>query len=184
MDTVSKPRRSKIMAAVKSRGNVSTEAAVRRIFLAKGVTGWRRHLNSIPGKPDFAFRSARVAVFVDGCFWHGCKSCRRNITPSTNNEYWRQKIKRNQERDRKVNADLRKSRWRVVRIWEHAIANAPAKVVQRIQNLLDRQTRSPEPLNNRLLTARQPLVNRLRTARLPFPNRAAYRALPLFAFYP
>ena len=136
MDTVSNRRRSKIMAAVKSKGNISTEGAVRRIFLANGITGWRRHLNLIPGKPDFAFRSARVAVFVDGCFWHGCKRCQRNITPSTNSEYWRQKVRRNQERDRKVNAELRKSRWRVVRIWEHDVVNIPSKVLHRIQNLL------------------------------------------------
>ena len=141
MDTVFRRRRSKIMAAVKSRGNVSTEGAVRRIFLANGITGWRRHLNSIPGKPDFTFRSARVAVFVDGCFWHGCKSCRRNITPSTNSEYWRQKIKRNQKRDRKITTELQKAHWHVVRIWEHEIVNIPAKVLYRIQNLLRKQNR-------------------------------------------
>lgn len=136
MDTVSRRRRSKIMAAVKSRGNVSTEGAVRRIFLSNGITGWRRHLSSIPGKPDFAFRSARVAVFVDGCFWHGCSSCRRNITPSANKTYWRTKIKKNQTRDQRIDAELRKSRWRVIRIWEHDIAKAPAKVARRVRNLL------------------------------------------------
>lgn len=136
VDTVSGRRRSKIMAAVKSRGNVSTEGAVRRIFLLNGITGWRRHWDSIPGKPDFAFRSARVAVFVDGCFWHGCSSCRRNMTPSTNKTYWRGKIKKNQARDLRIGAELRKSRWRVVRIWEHDVAKAPAKVVRRVRDML------------------------------------------------
>lgn len=136
VDTVSKRRRSKIMAAVKSRGNVSTEGAVRHIFLSTGITGWRRHLGSIPGKPDFAFRSARVAVFVDGCFWHGCSSCQRNMAPSTNKIYWRGKIERNQARDRRIGAELRKLHWRVVRIWEHDVAKAPTRVARRVQNLL------------------------------------------------
>jgi len=127
------------MTVVRSKGNLSTERAVERLFRANKITGWRRHLPGIPGKPDFGFLAARVAVFVDGCFWHGCKSCRRNITPSTNSEYWRQKIKRNQERDRKVNAELRKAHWGVVRIWEHEVANVPTKLLQRIQNLLGKQ---------------------------------------------
>jgi len=124
------------MAAVKSRGNASTEGSVRRIFLSNGITGWRRHLGSILGKPDFAFRSARVAVFVDGCFWHGCTSCRRNMAPSTNKTYWRGKIEKNRARDRRIGAELRKSRWRVVRIWEHDVAKAPEKVARRVRDLL------------------------------------------------
>lgn len=135
-DIVSKRQRSKIMAAVRSKGNLSTERALSRLLRTNKITRWRRHLSGIPGKPDFVFRSSRVAVFVDGCFWHGCKSCRRNIKPSTNSEYWRQKIKRNQARDRKVNSELRKAQWVVVRIWEHEIAIAPLKVLTRIKKAI------------------------------------------------
>jgi len=141
-DTVSKQLRSKIMAAVRSKGNLSTERAVERLFRANKIIGWRRHLPGIPGKPDFVFLAARVAVFVDGCFWHGCKICQRNIVPSTNSEYWRQKVKRNQERDRKVNAELRKARWRVVRIWEHEVANVPKTANEDLNALGYEMTRS------------------------------------------
>jgi DNA mismatch endonuclease (patch repair protein) len=129
------------MAAVKSKGNATTEDAVKRIFSANGITGWRRYLDSIPGKPDFTFRSSRVAIFVDGCFWHGCTKCRRNLTPSTNKTYWRVKIEKNQTRDRLVGVELRRARWRTLRIWEHEIAKTPAKVAERVRKLVNSPAR-------------------------------------------
>ena len=124
------------MAAVKSKGNISTERAVARLLRANKITGWRRHLAAIPGKPDFSFISAQLAVFVDGCFWHGCRTCRRNMQPSTNSDYWLKKIARNKARDRKVNTELRRKGWRVIRIWEHEVAKAPQTIIRRIQKRL------------------------------------------------
>lgn len=122
------------MAAVKSKGNLSTERAVAHLLRTNKLGGWRRHLAGIPGKPDFSFLSSKLAVFVDGCFWHGCKHCRRNMKPSTNSDYWLKKIARNNARDRKVNTELRRAGWQVLRFWEHEVKKDPGKIVRLIQN--------------------------------------------------
>ena len=89
-----------------------------------GITRWRRQ-QQVFGKPDFIFRQARLAVFADGCFWHGCpKHCR---IPAGNRAFWKRKFAANRARDRRVNRELRKLGWRVVRIWEHALA-APKRI--------------------------------------------------------
>lgn len=107
------------MAAVHSRGNEATELRLAAILRANGITGWRRH-QPLAGCPDFVFRHARLVVFVDGCFWHGCRwHCRM---PQANRKYWRRKIARNTARDRHTNRVLRAKGWRVIRIWGHSLA--------------------------------------------------------------
>jgi len=116
------------MAAIRSKGNRSTELKLATILRKSGVTGWRRH-QSLPGKPDFLFRRERLAVFVDGCFWHGCRwHCRH---PKSRQEYWEPKIARNKKRDRAIAAALRKNGWSVLRIWEHSL-DRPSAVVKKI----------------------------------------------------
>jgi DNA mismatch endonuclease (patch repair protein) len=131
-DVFTRKIRSAVMAAIKSRGNRRTELKLAQIFRANGVTGWRRHL-SLPGCPDFAFRSERVAVFVDGCFWHGCPKHGRN--PRSNVDYWVPKLQRNRARDRKINRQLRDRGWRVIRFWEHSLRDERT-VVERMLQLL------------------------------------------------
>lgn len=114
-DVFSQNRRSEIMRAVKSRGNKSTELKLIEIFKNSGVSGWRRNYKLF-GNPDFVFPKKRIAVFVDGCFWHG-HNC-RNTTPANNADYWRKKIKRNVKRDVLVTQTLREKGWKVTRIWE------------------------------------------------------------------
>lgn len=114
-DVVSKKQRSKIMQAVKSQGNKTTEMKLIALFKLRGIAGWRRN-SQIAGRPDFIFPKLRVAVFADGCFWHG-HAC-RNVTPADNAQYWHEKIKRNKARDRAVTKELRAQGWLVVRIWE------------------------------------------------------------------
>ncbi len=135
MDTFSKTERSRIMSRVKSSGNRSTEAAFVELMKERGIKGWRRN-QPVFGKPDFVFRKARIAVFIDGCFWHACpKHCRM---PASNRDYWERKIGRNAERDKKVNRELRGQGWKVVRIWEHAIKDgAVRRKLGRIAMLLD-----------------------------------------------
>jgi DNA mismatch endonuclease (patch repair protein) len=84
------------------------------------------------GKPDFVFPIRRLVVFVDGCFWHGCPKCQR--IPSSNVPYWDRKIERNRIRDRAVNTSLRRSGWRVLRIWEHQLERT-GSVVARVRSL-------------------------------------------------
>ena len=118
MDTFSKVDRSKIMACVKAKGNKSTELKAIQIFKELHIIGWRRNY-SIEGKPDFVFLKHKLAVFIDGCFWHGCKNhCR---FPSSNIDYWKNKIARNVKRAQVVNKLLRKRGWHVIRIWEHEL---------------------------------------------------------------
>jgi DNA mismatch endonuclease, patch repair protein len=130
-DTFNKQQRSRIMAAVRGWGNKATELVLVRIFHEAGLTGWRRHAK-IPGRPDFIFRKERVAIFVDGCFWHGCaKHCRK---PATNKKYWDAKIRRNIKRDRRTRAELRGAGWKVLRIWEHDLK----KNLQQVQRKIER----------------------------------------------
>lgn len=118
MDSFSRQKRSWIMSQVKSVGNRSTEARLVDLLRKHGVTGWRRRY-PLDGKPDFVFPKARVAVFVDGCFWHGHPTkCRM---PKAHRAYWEQKIARNVVRDRLVTRSLREKGWKVVRIWEDAV---------------------------------------------------------------
>jgi len=117
------------MAAVRSRGNQSTELVFARLLRNAHISGWRRHADLI-GRPDFSFRRERVGVFLDGCFWHGCPRCYR--APATNRRYWAEKVARNVARDRRQRQQLRRAGWRVLRIWEHLLRR-PAAVLARLQ---------------------------------------------------
>lgn len=133
-DTFTKIERSSIMRNVKSSGNRSTELKLVKLFRENGVIGWRRNY-PLFGKPDFTFPKSKVAVFVDGCFWHG-HNC-RNTRPSDNKEYWTEKINRNKKRDLLVNGELRKKEWKVVRIWECSLKKDNSeKIVLSIKKLI------------------------------------------------
>ena len=118
-DVFSDKERSKIMRAVKSRENKSTELRLIRAMKAKKITGWRRNYKLF-GRPDFVFSRQRIAVFCDGCFWHG-HDC-RNTKPRDHSEYWQKKIERNKRRDALVAKTLKAKGWNVVRMWECEIA--------------------------------------------------------------
>lgn len=114
-DTFSKEERSRVMQKVKSRGNKSTEQKLIEIFKQNSITGWRRN-HPVMGKPDFVFLEKKIAVFADGCFWHG-HPC-RNITPKQNKAYWDKKRQRNIQRDRAVTSYFEERGWKVLRFWE------------------------------------------------------------------
>jgi DNA mismatch endonuclease (patch repair protein) len=116
VDVFTPAKRSQVMARIRGRANKATELALMAIFRRHGITGWRRN-QVIFGKPDFVFRAQRVAVFVDGCFWHGCPQ-HANL-PANNRTFWKKKLDGNCRRDRRVNRELRSRGWRVLRIWEH-----------------------------------------------------------------
>ncbi len=133
-DVFTKAKRSAVMARIRSHGNRDTEMVMIKRFRALGIIGWRRR-QPVFGKPDFVFRPAKVAVFVDGCFWHGCpKHCRM---PAGNAAFWRQKLRRNRERDQLVSRTLRRNGWRVLRVWEHELARKnEARLRRRLQQAL------------------------------------------------
>jgi DNA mismatch endonuclease, patch repair protein len=130
MDVFTKAKRSDVMSRIRSYGNRSTELRLMKVFRSHRIIGWRRR-QRLQGNPDFTFRKQRVCVFVDGCFWHGCPRCYRR--PTSNLTYWEQKVERNRSRDRKVNRELHKAGWRVLRIREHELrSKQDALVVTRI----------------------------------------------------
>lgn len=133
-DVFTKAKRSQVMSRIRGRGNKETEIALARIFRAERITGWRRH-TALIGRPDFAFRTQRLVIFVDGCFWHGCP--KHSNMPANNRTFWMKKLTGNQVRDRLVTRTLRKEGWRVVRIWEHEL-RTPVRVLARIRMALTR----------------------------------------------
>jgi len=114
-DIFSKQKRSEVMSKIRGKGNEKTEVRQARLMRAERIRGWRRHL-PILGRPDFSFRKQKVAVFVDGCFWHGCPKCFR--LPKQNRAFWKAKIEGNRKRDQSVNGRLRRLGWKVIRIRE------------------------------------------------------------------
>lgn len=103
------------MRRVKSQNNKSTELRLIDIFKQSGIVGWRRNY-LVKGRPDFVFPKKKIAVFVDGCFWHG-HDC-RNTRPADHQEYWEKKRERNMKRDREITALFEARGWTVLRIWE------------------------------------------------------------------
>ncbi len=172
-DVFTKAKRSEVMSRIRGRGNKETEIALMKIFRAHGITGWRRqhslrftvHGSRFRVRPDFIFCKQHVAVFVDGCFWHGCpkhsppaKWLKKSSMPAGGNSrkpplkggraasggkaqrtgilFWRRKLAANKARDRFVNRTLQRQGWIVLRIWEHELTRNPARCLARIQRML------------------------------------------------
>jgi len=121
------------MSRIKARGNERTEQELVRLLRASGISGWRRHL-ALEGRPDFAFPKQKVAVFVDGCFWHGCPKC--YTRPKTNRAFWDRKRETNMARDKRVTRKLRLQGWKVIRIWQHSLQKSPTTCLNRIRRAL------------------------------------------------
>jgi DNA mismatch endonuclease (patch repair protein) len=114
VDTVTREKRSGIMSRIRSESGIEVlPRRLRGLYL-------RRHPRGVFGSPDFGNKARRIAVFIDGCFWHGCPRCYRE--PKSNIEFWREKIKRNRQRDTEVTSKLESGGWRVIRVWEHELA--------------------------------------------------------------
>jgi DNA mismatch endonuclease (patch repair protein) len=122
------------MSAIRNRGNRTTELRLRGALIQAGIRGWSVHPQDLPGNPDFLFRRSYLAIFVDGCFWHGCPKCSHGITK--NSSYWAAKIARNRERDKSKERELRELGFRVLRIWEHELTKSPSASAKRIQSKL------------------------------------------------
>ena len=114
-DVFDTSKRSQIMQQVRSKNNKTTELKLIQIFKDSHITGWKRNY-PVKGHPDFVFLNKKIAVFVDGCFWHG-HNC-RNTQPSNNAEYWRKKQERNIRHDLEITALFEQRGWIVIRIWE------------------------------------------------------------------
>jgi DNA mismatch endonuclease (patch repair protein) len=131
-DTRTPEQRTRIMAAVRSK-NTAPEVRLRQALFQAGVRGWRCHYRRAPGKPDLAWPALRVAVFVDGAFWHGHPSRHR---PGRSGAYWDRKIAANVARDREADAALHAAGWTVIRIWDFEIRQDLAAIVDRVVSTL------------------------------------------------
>lgn len=127
-DVMTPEQRSRNMSRIRGR-DTGPEIRLRKRLWKQGYR-YRINHPALPGKPDLAFMGSRLAVFVDGCFWHGCPlHCTQ---PKTNAEFWRRKIKRNIQRDREVDAQLAALGWRVLRIWEHEVEEDVDDAAERV----------------------------------------------------
>lgn len=145
MDTLTKEQRFRVMS--KNRGRTELERVLCSELWRLGLryltaSGYRARFGEhLPGKPDVVFTKQRLAVFVDGCFWHGCTKCKRHS--KTNTGFWRAKIARNKARDRKAAKLLAAEGWRVIRVPEHRIRDAKGRevVASEIAHILGRDSK-------------------------------------------
>jgi DNA mismatch endonuclease, patch repair protein len=135
-------RRSRVMAAVKGK-DTGPEMAVRRLLHARGHR-YRLHRADLPGKPDLIFPARRKAIFVHGCFWHGHDCKRGDRRPRANGDYWRAKIARNRDRDRRNLLALGERGWRTLVVWECELKDRAA-LIARLEGFLRDQPEAGGP---------------------------------------
>lgn len=134
-DIVDRETRSRMMAAVRGR-DTGPELALRRAVVVAGGRGYRLHRRDVPGSPDLAWIGRRVAVFVDGAFWHGHRSAFKR---GKSGRFWDKKITRNMERDREVGGVLRRAGWAVLRFWDFQVEDDPTACARRVIHTLRRR---------------------------------------------
>jgi DNA mismatch endonuclease, patch repair protein len=133
VDVLTKKQRSHCMSQIRSK-NTQPEMALRQALSSKGIRGYRIHYK-LAGSPDIVFPRKKIAIFIDGCFWHRCPKCSIRI-PIQNRSYWLKKIINNVRRDKLVTARLRKLGWKVIRVWEHAVRKNLGNCCLRICNIV------------------------------------------------
>ncbi len=132
-DKVSKQKRSEIMSKVKSKDS-KIEIDFRKAIWRAGLR-YRKNPPKYFGKPDLVLKKYKTVIFVDSCFWHGCKKhCR---LPATRKKYWTEKIERNRKRDQEVNCYYRKIGWKIIRVWEHEIKNSLKETIKKVIKFLN-----------------------------------------------
>ena len=126
---------SKYMRSNKAT-NTKPEVKLRKALWEAGIRGYRLHWKKAPGKPDIAFPGRKLAVFMNGCYWHRCPYCRLNL-PKNNAEFWKAKFDRNVERDQEKLQALKDAGWKSIVIWECELKKALANQVERVKELMD-----------------------------------------------
>jgi DNA mismatch endonuclease (patch repair protein) len=123
-----------VMSSNKAR-NTRPEIRLRKVFWHSGLRGYRLHAKNVPGRPDIAFISKKIAVFVNGCFWHRCPHCNLPL-PKTNQDFWKNKFECNLERDNRKIKELKKLGWKTIVIWECEIKTNVTTIVEKLKNKL------------------------------------------------
>lgn len=127
-DIFNKEKRSQVMSAIRSKQNKSTELKLIELFKQNNIHGWRRNYKA-KGHPDFVFLEKKIAIFVDGCFWHG-HDC-RNTRPADNADFWQKKRERNMLHDKKITNLFESRGWTVIRIWECELLNKNREILNK-----------------------------------------------------
>ena len=125
---------SKIMSRIKGK-NTKPEITLRQEMWKNGIRGYRLHWKKAAGRPDIAFPSKKVAIFVNGCYWHRCSNCNPSF-PKTHQDFWKDKFKKNKERDKKKINDLQEDDWKVIVIWECKIKKNIEECINEIKDVL------------------------------------------------
>ena len=133
------PKRSRIMSSIRGQNNKSTERRLQMALVRNSIAGFTLQAWEVIGKPDIYFKKERLAIFVDGCFWHGCKKC--GHVPKSNTKFWTLKIQRNRDRDHLTNKTLTSTGIRVIRFWEHQLKEDLEACLERVQRNLPHKFR-------------------------------------------
>ncbi|MEQ5840448.1 very short patch repair endonuclease [Paraburkholderia acidicola] len=128
-DILTPEQRSTRMSRVRQHGT-DVELRLRRALWRAGLRYRITAAKALAGRPDIVFPTAKVAVFVDGCFWHGCPT--HGTKPKTNARFWDEKINRNRARDVLVDSKLAEAGWHVIRLWEHEVKKELEHCVKRV----------------------------------------------------
>jgi DNA mismatch endonuclease (patch repair protein) len=128
---------SKTMSRIRGKGNKTTEMRFRGRLIQQRVRGWILHPTDIEGRPDIFFRKKKLAIFLDGCFWHGCPHC--GHIPKTRSAFWKAKITRTKERDREKEKKLKKQGIKVLRFWEHEIQKNLDDCMKKVIQILNKK---------------------------------------------
>jgi DNA mismatch endonuclease (patch repair protein) len=163
-DNLTKEQRSKTMSRIRRR-DTKPELLLRRAIWARGLRGYRLDDRRLPGRPDLAWTRSKVAVFIDGAFWHGHPSA---FTHGKSGQYWDEKIARNVERDRMADTALRETGWTVFRFWDFEVRKECERCVTEVEAALIKAAVDEAPLGQ---TSAQP-PKRARRAAKRTPARA------------
>ncbi|WP_321508168.1 very short patch repair endonuclease [uncultured Methanoregula sp.] len=133
VDVLTPDQRAYNMSRIRGK-NTGPEIKFRKLLWSAGIKGYRIHY-SLLGKPDIVFIKKKIVIFIDGCFWHKCPVCFKE--PETRTEFWMKKIQSNIDRDKKINAQLEKDGWTVIRVWEHEIKKNSSAVIKSIKEKME-----------------------------------------------
>ena len=128
---------SKVMSANKAK-NTKPEITLRKALWSEGHKGYRLNWKKAPGRPDIAYPGKKIAIFVNGCYWHRCPKCNLPL-PKTNTDFWKEKFDKNVKRDKKKNDELLSLDWIVLVFWECDIKSDISNLIQKVKKVLDAQ---------------------------------------------
>lgn len=136
-DVFTKKKRSEIMSRIRAKDTKLERDFLKELSAVSHRAGhrYRKHYTGLKGKPDIAFPAKKIAVFIDGCFWHGCPQHSR--VPLSNVSYWKTKLVRNKKRDKETARHAKESGWRIIRFWEHQVKKRPLWAVGKIMRALE-----------------------------------------------